>query len=228
VGLLVIGRHIEALRFLDVLLGNEAVLSPDHAFYQRLLASDTMEAIDAAQSYKSDGDLQGFLDGVAVPALQLAQTDASRGVLRPEKTADLAHIFSEAIAEIWAEVPSPAIDRPPVVVVAQPGVLNFAAATAFSALLTLKSIPHRKMPQDAVVQGGFPDLDVATITHVCITGLRAPSNATIRYLERRIAPHVGDAMFLHVAWYAAEERGDVHKPASALSLLPTQTSTPPA
>jgi hypothetical protein len=84
------------------------------------------------------------------------------------------------------------------------------------------------LSQDAVVQGGFPELNVATITHVCITGLRAPSIATIRYLERRIAPHVGDAMFLNVAWYASEERADVHKPASALSLLPTQPSTPPS
>jgi predicted PurR-regulated permease PerM len=225
VGLLVIGRHIEALRFLDVLLGNEAVLSPDHAFYQRLLAGDTMEAIDAAQSYKSDRDLQGFLEIVAVPALQLAQTDASRGVLRQEKTTDLAITFSEALEEIWADVPAPATDRSTVVVVAQPGVLNFAAATAFSALLTLKAIPHRMLAQDAVVQGGFPDLDVAVLSHVCITGLRAPSNGTIRYLERRIAPHIGAAIFLNVAWYASEERADVHTPASAISLLPTEGST---
>jgi hypothetical protein len=184
-----------------------------------------MEAIDAAQSYKSDRDLQGFLEIVAVPALQLAQTDASRGVLRQEKTTDLAITFSEALEEIWADVPAPATDRSTVVVVAQPGVLNFAAATAFSALLTLKAIPHRMLAQDAVVQGGFPDLDVAVLSHVCITGLRAPSNGTIRYLERRIAPHIGAAIFLNVAWYASEERADVHTPASAISLLPTEGST---
>jgi predicted PurR-regulated permease PerM len=224
VGLLVIGRHIETLRFLDVMLGNEAVLSPDHAFYQRLLAGDTMEAIDAAQGYKSEGDLQGFLEIVAVPALQLAQTDANRGVLRQEKTTDLALTFSEALEEIWADVAAMEKDLPPVIVVAQPGVLNFAAATAFSALLTLKAIPHRMLAQHAVAEGRFPELDVTSLSHVCIVGLRAPSPSTIRYLERRIAPHIGDASFLHVAWYASEERAGVHTPASALSLLPNKGS----
>jgi hypothetical protein len=81
------------------------------------------------------------------------------------------------------------------------------------------------LAQDAVMQGRFPDLDVASLSHVCITGLRAPSNATIRYLERRIAPYIGTAIFLNVAWYASEERADVHTPASAISLLPTEGST---
>ncbi len=41
--LLVVGRHIEALNFLEVLLGSTPVLTPDHAFYQRMLANDPVE-----------------------------------------------------------------------------------------------------------------------------------------------------------------------------------------
>lgn len=220
VGLLVIGRHIEGLRFLHVLLGNEAVLTADHAFYQRLLAGDTMEAIEAAQTDKSPKGLQTFLESVAVPALRLAQADAARGVLSKSGANELAITFSDAIEEIWADVPVIESVQPPVIVVAQPGVLNFAAAVAFSALLALKSVPHQMLAQDALTQGGFPELDATALGHVCITGLQAPSQATIRYLERRIAPHVGQARFLNVAWYAAEDRPDVHMPVSALSLLP--------
>ncbi len=120
VGLLVIGRHIEGLRFLHVLLGNEAVLTADHAFYQRLLAGDTMEAIEAAQTEKSPKGLQTFLESVAIPALRLAQADAARGVLSKNGANELAITFSDAIEEIWADVPVIESVQPPVIVVAQP------------------------------------------------------------------------------------------------------------
>jgi predicted PurR-regulated permease PerM len=36
--LVVLGRHVPQLQFLDVILGNEPVLTPDETFYQRILA----------------------------------------------------------------------------------------------------------------------------------------------------------------------------------------------
>ena len=40
----VLGRHVPQLRFLDVLLGNEPPLTPEETFYQRMLANDPEEA----------------------------------------------------------------------------------------------------------------------------------------------------------------------------------------
>ncbi|MCX3149525.1 hypothetical protein OQN26_25490, partial [Citrobacter freundii] len=40
VGLVVLGRHVDRLEFLDVLLGDRAALEPSEAFYQRALAGD--------------------------------------------------------------------------------------------------------------------------------------------------------------------------------------------
>ena len=42
--LVVMGRHVPNMRFLNVLLGDEPVLSPDVHYYQRLLATDHEEA----------------------------------------------------------------------------------------------------------------------------------------------------------------------------------------
>jgi predicted PurR-regulated permease PerM len=47
--LVVLGKHIEALRFIDVLLGDEPALQPEERFYQRVLASDATEAADQAK-----------------------------------------------------------------------------------------------------------------------------------------------------------------------------------
>src|SRR5688572_1013943 len=43
--LLVIGRYVPQLNFLDVLLGSEPVLAPEQRFYQRLLSGNVEEAV---------------------------------------------------------------------------------------------------------------------------------------------------------------------------------------
>ena len=47
--LVVLGRHIERLEFLDVLLGDRPALTPVESFYQRMLAGDADEAQDQAE-----------------------------------------------------------------------------------------------------------------------------------------------------------------------------------
>jgi predicted PurR-regulated permease PerM len=73
--LVVLGRHVPRLSFLDVLLGDEPVLTPDSRFYQRLLASDHDEARQVLQKYLEGSTLQELYDSVLIPALRLAEQD---------------------------------------------------------------------------------------------------------------------------------------------------------
>lgn len=82
--LLVLGRYIPSLKFMEVLLGSEPVLGPQQRLYQRLLADDSEDAIsmalDAVQerlpSKPTQADkaaaVRGFYDEVAIPALRIA------------------------------------------------------------------------------------------------------------------------------------------------------------
>ena len=82
--LLVLGRYIPSLKFMEVLLGSEPVLGPQQRLYQRLLADDADDAISmAVQSVeerllsKPNQDdranaVSGFYDEVAIPALRIA------------------------------------------------------------------------------------------------------------------------------------------------------------
>ena len=83
--LVVLGRHVPQLEFLDVLLGNEPVLSPDETFYQRLRANDPEEATEQAEEFLKEGPIAGFFDEVAIPALVRAQVDSDDGKLSPER-----------------------------------------------------------------------------------------------------------------------------------------------
>lgn len=83
--LVVLGRHIEALHFFEVLLGDQPAFTPEQSFYQRVLTGDAAEATYQAELLLKDGrPLVTYLDTVALKGLQLAARDAERGVLDEE------------------------------------------------------------------------------------------------------------------------------------------------
>lgn len=79
--LVVLGRHVERLEFLEVLLGDRPALTPVESFYQRILAGDPDEVEEQAELTLKDCSLSSYYDDVALKGLQLASHDASRGVL---------------------------------------------------------------------------------------------------------------------------------------------------
>ncbi len=83
--LVVLGRHVEQLEFLEVMLGDQPPLEPEELFYQRALAGDLDALADQAEACLRAQRLPDYLDGVALPALALAQADAARGTLTPER-----------------------------------------------------------------------------------------------------------------------------------------------
>jgi len=83
--LVVLGRHVKRLEFLDVLLGDRPALSPVESFYQRMLAGDPDEAGDQAEVLLKKMPLSSYYDEVAMKGLQLAVHDVRRGVLAPER-----------------------------------------------------------------------------------------------------------------------------------------------
>ena len=79
--LVVLGRHVERLEFLDVLLGDRPPLTPIENFYQRMLAGDPDEAVELGEQMLKERSLSSYYDEVALKGLQLAANDFSRGVV---------------------------------------------------------------------------------------------------------------------------------------------------
>jgi hypothetical protein len=82
--LVVLGRHIETLQFIEVLLGDEPALEPEERFYRRLLAGDGTEAADMAEQGLRDRALSAYYDAMPMRALALAHSDAAHGKLTHE------------------------------------------------------------------------------------------------------------------------------------------------
>ena len=73
--LVVLGRYVPQLNFLEVVLGDEPVLTPGQRFYQRLLATDQEEAREIAIGHLKDNSLESLYETIFIPALRLAEQD---------------------------------------------------------------------------------------------------------------------------------------------------------
>ena len=93
--LVVLGRHVERLEFLDIMFGDRPALSPPEIFYQRMLAGDPTEASEKAEEFLKERSLTSYYDEVALKGLQLAQADAARGTLNDERLTKIRDAVSE-------------------------------------------------------------------------------------------------------------------------------------
>jgi len=96
----VLGRHVEGLRFLNVMLGDQPALTPKESFYQRVLIGDAAEATYQAELALKDESLETYLGQVALGGLKLAERDAARGALTAEQQARIATTVNEMLENL--------------------------------------------------------------------------------------------------------------------------------
>ena len=114
--LVVLGRHVERLEFLDVIFGDRPALSPSEMFYQRMLAGDPTEAAGKAEEFLKEKSLSSYFDEVALKGLLLAQADAKRGALDQARMIKIRDAVTEFASDLSTQddsipdVASPTID----------------------------------------------------------------------------------------------------------------------
>jgi hypothetical protein len=109
--LVVLGRHVDQLEFLDVLLGDAPPLTPIETFYQRALAGHPLEAVDQAERFLKKGSLLDYFNDVALPALHLAQADIRRGLLDEDRQRRLLETIEE-LADALSDHPDREPEKP--------------------------------------------------------------------------------------------------------------------
>ncbi len=79
--LVVLGKYVPQLEFLDVILGDEPSLSADVSYYQRLLARDPDEAAQLVLTQAKTLSPEQVYDRLLVPALNYVKQDRARDEL---------------------------------------------------------------------------------------------------------------------------------------------------
>ena len=107
--LAVLGRHVRSLAFLNVLLGDEPVLTPEAHFYQRLLAGDQEESTRIVEEFAKGKESIEVYDSLLIPALRLAEIDRHRGDLDEQQEQTVRDILSAIIDDLGAQNDVPLI-----------------------------------------------------------------------------------------------------------------------
>ncbi len=98
--LIVMGRYVPQMSFLNILMGDEAQLTPEAHFYERLLAMDQPAAQRVADQFLEANGITALYDDVVLPALSLAEQDRHKGFLDDARSSFLFQCVTELVAEL--------------------------------------------------------------------------------------------------------------------------------
>ena len=98
--LVVVGRHVDRLKFLDIMLGDRPPLTPPQLVYQRMLAGDPMEAAEQAHDYLQDASLEDYYDKILLNGLRLAEADHRLGHLNEERLDRIVSTVGELVTDL--------------------------------------------------------------------------------------------------------------------------------
>ena len=101
--LVVAGRHIKGLAFLDVLLGDTPALSMSERFYQRAISGDHEEIVAAAHAYLKRKSFARYCDKILMPALQLAGADLGKHTITPQQQAMVKSTIARVIEALGTD-----------------------------------------------------------------------------------------------------------------------------
>ena len=111
--LVVGGRHIKALHFLDLLLGDTQALTLPQKFYQRALSGDSQEIVTNARIYLKSNTLAEYCDRVLIPAMHLSRLDFELGAIGQEQQARIRAVLVEVVSSLGGNDPSRSLRRRP-------------------------------------------------------------------------------------------------------------------
>ena len=223
--LVVLGKHIEALEFIAVALGDEPALKPEEQFYQRLLAGNAIEAAAEAEDRLKEQSLLEFYEAVPMRALGLAQVDAVSGKLSPEKQAQLRDGVADVVEDLADEaqafasgeaslavlsqtaLPPPWRVQQPIVCIGTRSPLDQAAAILLGQLLTSHGLPAHVEPFSDV-RSVAVSAEARDAPLVCLSYFGAATQpAHVRIIARRVRRLMPRAQILACFWMLGDDPG---------------------
>jgi predicted PurR-regulated permease PerM len=202
--LVVLGRHVESLNFIELLLGDKPPLSPVQSFYQRILASDPDEVVFQAESLLKDLTLLDYYEQVALPGLAMAQIDIVRGVMDRVRQAEICESVESVVADLSDHVEvadegiaqaAPQLESPAPTERSSSGAalclagrtaIDQAACAILAQLVEREHVTARVLGPNSLSISGVSRLNPDGVEALCIFYLGRQSLAVVRYSVRRL------------------------------------------
>jgi len=220
--LLVIGRNIPQLRFLDTLLGSLPALDLPTRVYQRLIAGDADEAIEIAMTEIEGTSPRQFYNDVGIAVLRLASEDYLGNATSEHRLriADGMDALLDDLSEQYPP-PLPADATPQVVCLGGKWEVDGFACRMLAHALALEGVPAESQPPMAVSAASIDRLDLGGTAVVCLSYFTSDPTVPARHLCRRLRrrwPHLKIVLAL---WNPPQDllAGEAHETLGADALV---------
>ena len=211
--LVVMGRYVPRMAFIEVLLGSDPVLSAEERLYQRLLAGDIEEAVELAESEVATSSLAEFHDNIALGALRLAESARKSGssIEDRQKVADGMRMLVEELRVILDKQQdgkqdggepdvSLAAEGAAILCIGGRGALDAVAALLLAHLLESRGIPTRLLPATAISLDAIGSLELTGVRAVCLSYLSPRPRTYARFVVRRLKARSPGLKVMLGAW----------------------------
>ncbi|MGY3265884.1 AI-2E family transporter [Lysobacter sp. HA35] len=187
--LVVLGRYVPFLKFLDTLLGDTPPLAPAHRFYQRLLAQDDTEAADLLDDYAALDGLDRAYDEIVVPTLAHAREDLRQGRLQASDHArviDEAHALVDAHRRLIRPDDMVGADRMRVLAIPVRDNVDEVAVSMLGKLIDMGRIEWNAASSAVLASDVVEHIRGAQIDALVLVSVPPGGLAHVRYLVKRL------------------------------------------
>ncbi|MGD0737061.1 MAG: AI-2E family transporter [Terracidiphilus sp.] len=200
----VLGKHSPQFEFLNVVLGDEPVLTPDVIFYQRLLALDQHDAMNMLESLGKNEPLIKVFDRIVIPALALAERDRQTGELDAKREDFIVQTIREFVLELTEADASATVVREMrhtrVFFIPAQGTADEIAAEMCAYFLTQEGFPAipfhvTDSPGELIASVGCQSDDV-----VCISAVPPFAEGNVRKVARSIRGEANSPTLIAGLW----------------------------
>jgi hypothetical protein len=210
----VLARHVESLKFLEVMLGDRPPLTSEQSLYLRMLGDDPDEASQEAEHFLRHNTVASYYDGVAARALMLAQADVNRGVLDERRQARIRDAIKGLVDNLAAHADDeePPVPPPPeswrgrpVLCVAGRGPLDEAAGILVVDMLAKYGLGSRLVSADETSAAQIGELDTEGVRLVCVSYLEPGTFKNARYQVRRLRKTIPGVPVIALFWGLSDD-----------------------
>ncbi|WP_459614247.1 AI-2E family transporter [Bordetella sp. 2513F-2] len=201
--ILVTGRYLPQLQFLETLLGSAPALDTPTRLYQRLIADDAYEAIDIANAEIKKSSVKDFYHHIGIEVLRLASREHLRSATAEHRWR-VASGMERLLDDLREEYPpaSGHNNGPAVVCLGGKWELDELASEMLAHALDTEGIraDSRRLP--AITAKAIDSLALDGVGIVCLSYFTASPQAPARHLCRRLRHRWPQVRIVLALWNA--------------------------
>jgi len=217
--LLMLGKYIPQLKFLEIMLGGEAVADPKVQIYLRLLAHNQVEAAELIEKETTGKSVVEQFDSLFLPMLRMVEADRKDGKIEEKKAIavveeirDLAKDANETAGDLEMQESvvhaATAIEPPDVTILCLPASdgTDELAASMLAGVLTLDHYRARSLTATSLAVEKLDVIEQEKADIVVISALPPSNILRARYLYKRLRARFPELPILVGIWGITDTR----------------------